>query len=84
MNAMPALLKILVLLAIFLLASNANAFTVRYPLSNYAGIWRELHLEAHASGNACVLEVDPKSQLPYIWTSQEGLHQGGICVLSVF
>jgi hypothetical protein len=26
-NAMPALLKFLVLLAIFLLASNANAFT---------------------------------------------------------
>ena len=40
---------------------------VRYPLSNYVGIWREMHLEAHASGNACVSEVDPKSQLPYVW-----------------
>jgi hypothetical protein len=27
---------------------------VRYPLSNYVGIWREMHLEAHASENACV------------------------------
>ncbi len=40
---------------------------VRYPLSNYVGIWREMHLEAHASENACILEVDPKSQLPYVW-----------------
>jgi hypothetical protein len=31
MNEMPALLKILVLLAIFLLASNANAFTSLSP-----------------------------------------------------
>ncbi len=33
MNAMPALLKILVLLAIFLLASNANAFTSLSPVA---------------------------------------------------
>ncbi len=39
---------------------------VRYPLSNYVGIWREMHLDAHVSGNTCVLEVDPKSQLP-VW-----------------
>ncbi len=39
---------------------------VRYPLSNYVGIWRERHLEVYASGNACVSEVDPKSQLPYV------------------
>ncbi len=46
------------------------SWTVRYPLYNYIGIWREMHLEAHASGNTCVLEVGPKSQLPYIckWT----------------
>jgi hypothetical protein len=30
----------------------------------YVGIWREMHLEAHESGHACVSEVDPKSQLP--------------------
>jgi hypothetical protein len=33
MNAMPALLKILVLLEIFLLASNANAFTSLSPVA---------------------------------------------------
>jgi hypothetical protein len=33
MNAMPALLKFLVLLAIFLLASNANAFTRLSPVA---------------------------------------------------
>jgi hypothetical protein len=33
MNAMPALLKILVLLAIFLSASNANAFTSLSPVA---------------------------------------------------
>ena len=33
MNAMPDLLKILVLLAIFLLASNANAFTSLSPVA---------------------------------------------------
>jgi hypothetical protein len=33
MNAMPALLKFLVLLAIFLLASNANAFTNLSPVA---------------------------------------------------
>jgi hypothetical protein len=33
MNAMMALLKILVLLAIFLLASNANAFTSLSPVA---------------------------------------------------
>ncbi len=44
-----------------------NCVCVRYPLSSYVGIWREMHLEVHASGNACVLEVDPKSQLPYVW-----------------
>ncbi len=33
MNAMPALLKFLVLLAIFLLASNANAFTIPSPVA---------------------------------------------------
>jgi hypothetical protein len=31
--AMPALLKFLVLIAIFLLASNANAFTSRSPVA---------------------------------------------------
>jgi hypothetical protein len=33
MNAMPALLKFLVLLAIFLSASNANAFTSLSPVA---------------------------------------------------
>jgi hypothetical protein len=33
MNAMPALLKFLVLLAIFLSASNANAFTSLCPVA---------------------------------------------------
>jgi hypothetical protein len=38
LNAMPALLKVLVLLALFLLASHANAFT---SLSSVAGtqVW---------------------------------------------
>jgi hypothetical protein len=33
MNAMPALLKFLVLIAIFLLASHANAFTSLSPVA---------------------------------------------------
>jgi hypothetical protein len=33
MNAMPALLKFVVLLAIFLLASNTNAFTSLSPVA---------------------------------------------------
>jgi hypothetical protein len=33
MNAIPALLKFLVLIAIFLLSSNANAFTSLSPVS---------------------------------------------------
>jgi hypothetical protein len=44
--------------------ATATKRAVRYPLSNYARILREMHLEVHASGNACISEVDPKSQLP--------------------
>jgi hypothetical protein len=59
--------KLLGLVAIHLIIVSVNKMnSVRYPLSNYVGIWREMHLEAHASGNACVSEVDPKSQLPYV------------------
>ncbi len=36
-----------VLVAVVLLV--ARAVAVRYPLSNYIGMWREMHLETHAS-----------------------------------
>jgi hypothetical protein len=42
MNAMLALLKFLVLLAIFLLASNANAFTSLSPIAG--SLVQENHL----------------------------------------
>ncbi len=31
-----------------------GAIFVRYSQSNYVGIWREMHIEAHASGNSCI------------------------------
>jgi hypothetical protein len=62
-NAMPALLKFLVLLAIFLLASNANAFTSLSPVAGNQ-VWVNHLIQFDKSMSKPTNQPSCKSQKP--------------------